>query len=299
MLQALHQLHREYVGTSPTGKHMDALKPLEVAQEVIRALGKSLNVPNADTIKAEIYQFDAAIGSLSINFAATPNAEIPSMLVPQLLLFDLQELSEEDRGELLELCNTSNNRAFYQKLANLARTQLGLPQAPITTSEKLSIHFYIEFLNNPELAKDALRYVLGHELGHIFYEDDGGGWKIAIIRVLLAGLTAGVVMVTTLYIPVLAIPVLITAVLINATIIKKLKKSFCHEQEFRADNFAATDKGSTLGAIRYLEWDGKHIKDRESDSHPARSARILKMRERLQELEAPSSPASGFVPAYA
>src|SRR5690242_13410957 len=55
MLTIIKQLHKEYVGTSPSGQSVESLPPIAIAQEVTRALGKSLGISSPDRIKVRLH----------------------------------------------------------------------------------------------------------------------------------------------------------------------------------------------------------------------------------------------------
>lgn len=281
MLQQIQSLHKIYVGTSPTGRPVESLPPLLVAQELIRAMGAAYNVQKAQDLKTDFY-FSECTDSKRIvfNVGVGWRKEGNFLLISPLLLADKSKLPKMDTFSKVEV----------QNYADALCRQLNIKEHVLSDSEWTEFNLYFLFINkNPELAKEGIRYILAHELGHIHHGDIGCS-KILVNMFISALSTAiactialpfiiGAVALFPLSVPLFACSVVViqVAVVAGSYFIKnKLRKSYNHFIELRADAFAVQNKKALEGAKYYHQFRKTYDKeiDIDGDSHPSNSYRL-------------------------
>ena len=280
MICPLYQLHKEYVGHSPTGISLKKLDPLIVAQEVIRAIGAKLGIPNAAKLKAGYTQWSKN-SHLFLN-AATKGSTRRIELC-RLFFIDLKKFAQSGQVE-------GRTNKLFQRFSDWVHETFKLKPHPITGTESAAISCYIRFIKDPRKAKEMLRFLIGHELGHVKAREE----KITFTISRLTDLQTGLVVVAALVASaVLAIflhpypPLLCGAIgIIFATIAMMTSRSWDHHaEEYYCDQIGASDRAAAKAGIQFFKIFKKIDGDDGGSKHPNQSDRIVRLEERLKSFK--------------
>lgn len=263
MFSLVNKIHQEIKGLphSATPTLQDKNTRLQIVKEVFEVFAKNLKISGIEQLEVVLDKNNPISGETS---AAKLFGRV-FIDVPSLLLLDIDDIPQD-----LRITNPSDPRLeddkFVQKISDWISDRFEIPRAKISRLQKEGLKVYLKFIQNPETAKKAIKFIIKHELGHVannhgehylrfYFKSIGVCLSFSIIATIILAFV----------LPVSVFSFLITVLVasnISSFALCKIGGIFIalqHERE--ADAFAIqNDRSAADGGIYYFELVKSHFK---------------------------------------
>ncbi len=252
MFEIFNQLRSELTGTPLQSTPASIEERKQVVEEVVNRLYKSA-VPQGDKVTVD---YDKSIDHTKF-CVPKPN----QMHVPLLSLIDSAEIPPEFRVTDIDDPRLKEKQ-FIKKYSEWVYDKLAMPRG-----EKLSDEVGLKgnklLFENRSLAKDAIKFALLHELGHVYHDDMGKMTQmLPIIQNIISclipiGATIGLCSVLPGLLLVVVIPVSIPFIFVASCVNRifiglLIRRFYVLPFEKRADDFAVKHGPDTLDGFIHM-----------------------------------------------
>ncbi|HSW87435.1 MAG TPA: M48 family metalloprotease [Rhabdochlamydiaceae bacterium] len=254
MLNLVKEIYPQYVGHSFVSAPDTENDRIKCVQQLVQSMMSKMGIDIGKRKLALFIEEDP----FCVNPKYEYQTDMEYLNIPPLLLFDPNEAPAQFKFNGPNDPKLNDDK-IIQDFANWICRKLDLPKKRITNRDKQAIRLYFKFMQNPEKAKHAIPFILGHELSH-FSNDDGLKGMLIDFLSRLGGiafsfvLSVVLVIVFSLSSPAALIFFLTTAFVSYHAI---YKVGFCHFfrlQERKADEMSVTKlPGVSEGAIYLFE----------------------------------------------
>ena len=251
--QTVSSLTSGITGTNPLPIPTTVEGRLAVVKDVVNRLYAQA-VPHHQTdisVKIVTNGFEAPFSFSSLGATCSLGTSAHTLLLSPIWLINPEEIPQKFRFSDINDPRLADQELIKQYAAWIS-AQTGIPTLE-NPPDPAEFQLNLLFFANQKMAKQAIKFTLMHELGHIHHND---ARNIAIARTLslFISLSWPICVAIALTCPIiLAVPFVITASCVSYKVLTYLRSIYAKKLEFKADAFAAQySPDSVEGGIYFL-----------------------------------------------
>lgn len=185
MQEIYRDLHRDVGGAAFPIDELDELSHNEVVEKVVSGIAGQCGIANPQRVYGMVNSRD---GLHAVPYATGSCVSMPMLFSVDLdLLPDHLKVNGADDPKL-------NDRAFVAEFSRWVDQQYGVHLGVAQRAsriDRIALKTFFRLLEQPALAKESVKFIIGHELGHIAHSHGAQRRRLGVIGSVINVLTLG------------------------------------------------------------------------------------------------------------